>query len=326
MWDAFSAAGSLVHRPCGPRKSRMPLSVLMPAPVSTTTRRAAGQPAAHLLEAASTPAGYRPLDDAPERHRNCMTSPDLFHVEERRHADLPTFPIATLTVQAWPDPVIDAVGHDVRSRLRRALLARAARPVRHVAPAAARRRPRRAPRRLSSSTSPSPPPSSVSAPGPGGTRRSSARSTAAAASAPPTRSTSHTLRVRRKLPTAHPHPARPPARGPAGGPHRLDRGAQRRASRSTSSASEPRAWPCPSSSSARTSRPPSGSSTPGASTRRSPTRRWRGPSSGGRSPASFHAGSSRPTPPEDASKGPFGPPPSLATASMIPGRSGQGSG
>ena len=29
--------------------------------------------------------------------------------------DLPTFPIATLAVEAWPDPVIDAVGHDVRS-------------------------------------------------------------------------------------------------------------------------------------------------------------------------------------------------------------------
>ena len=28
---------------------------------------------------------------------------------------LPTFPLPTLTVQPWPDPVIDAVGHDVRS-------------------------------------------------------------------------------------------------------------------------------------------------------------------------------------------------------------------
>lgn len=28
---------------------------------------------------------------------------------------LPTFPLATLTIQPWPDPVIDAVGHDVRS-------------------------------------------------------------------------------------------------------------------------------------------------------------------------------------------------------------------
>jgi hypothetical protein len=27
----------------------------------------------------------------------------------------PTYPISTLAVEAWPDPVIDAVGHDVRS-------------------------------------------------------------------------------------------------------------------------------------------------------------------------------------------------------------------
>ena len=36
----FSASGFLVHTPCGPRKSGMPESVEIPAPVSTTTRRA----------------------------------------------------------------------------------------------------------------------------------------------------------------------------------------------------------------------------------------------------------------------------------------------
>ena len=36
----FSASGLLVHSPCGPRKSGMPESVEIPAPVSTTTRRA----------------------------------------------------------------------------------------------------------------------------------------------------------------------------------------------------------------------------------------------------------------------------------------------
>src|SRR6185436_13759342 len=40
MFDIFSASGFLVHSPCGPRKSGMPESVEMPAPVSTTTRRA----------------------------------------------------------------------------------------------------------------------------------------------------------------------------------------------------------------------------------------------------------------------------------------------
>src|SRR4051812_27648961 len=40
MLDIFSASGFFVHRPCGPRKSGMPESVEMPAPVSTTMRRA----------------------------------------------------------------------------------------------------------------------------------------------------------------------------------------------------------------------------------------------------------------------------------------------
>src|ERR687891_576462 len=35
-----SARGSRVQTPCGPRKSGMPESVLMPAPVSATNRRA----------------------------------------------------------------------------------------------------------------------------------------------------------------------------------------------------------------------------------------------------------------------------------------------
>src|SRR5687768_5893023 len=41
MLDIFSASGFLVHTPWGPRKSGMPESVEMPAPVRTTTRRAA---------------------------------------------------------------------------------------------------------------------------------------------------------------------------------------------------------------------------------------------------------------------------------------------
>src|SRR4029453_654854 len=38
MLESFSALGSLVQTPCGPRKSGMPDSVEMPAPVRTTTR------------------------------------------------------------------------------------------------------------------------------------------------------------------------------------------------------------------------------------------------------------------------------------------------
>src|SRR6185503_21323310 len=41
MLDIFSASGFFVHSPCGPRKSGMPESVEMPAPVRTTTRLAA---------------------------------------------------------------------------------------------------------------------------------------------------------------------------------------------------------------------------------------------------------------------------------------------
>src|SRR5688572_24280963 len=38
MSESFSAFGSRVHTPCGPRKSGMPESVEIPAPVRTTTR------------------------------------------------------------------------------------------------------------------------------------------------------------------------------------------------------------------------------------------------------------------------------------------------
>src|ERR1017187_912961 len=41
MLDNFSASGSRVHTPCGPRKSGMPDSVEIPAPVRITTRLAA---------------------------------------------------------------------------------------------------------------------------------------------------------------------------------------------------------------------------------------------------------------------------------------------
>ena len=60
MWAAFSAAGSLVQRPCGPRKSWMPLSVLIPAPVSTTTRSAcASQPRTWSSPSSSAVHGAR---------------------------------------------------------------------------------------------------------------------------------------------------------------------------------------------------------------------------------------------------------------------------
>src|ERR1700716_2462617 len=40
MLESFSASGSFVHSPCGPRKSGIPDSVEMPAPVRITIRLA----------------------------------------------------------------------------------------------------------------------------------------------------------------------------------------------------------------------------------------------------------------------------------------------
>src|SRR5258706_16167178 len=68
MFDLFSASGFLVHTPCGPRKSGMPESVEMPAPVRTTTRRASrtqlwtwSRKSRHLDLAAAADRGQRAL-------------------------------------------------------------------------------------------------------------------------------------------------------------------------------------------------------------------------------------------------------------------------
>src|SRR5687768_8516429 len=63
MLDIFSASGFLVHSPCGPRKSGMPESVEMPAPVRTTTRLAAS-----TQERASWIKALRHLDLAAAAH------------------------------------------------------------------------------------------------------------------------------------------------------------------------------------------------------------------------------------------------------------------
>src|SRR5688572_21015973 len=82
MLDIFSASGFFVHRPCGPRKSGMPESVEMPAPVRTTTRSAAftqsqttgtrsrfeTKPSGHLDLAAAAEAAGAHGRDAALRH------------------------------------------------------------------------------------------------------------------------------------------------------------------------------------------------------------------------------------------------------------------
>ena len=74
----FSAAGFFVHTPCGPRKSGMPDSVEMPAPVRITIARASrSQPAmvssasvARLRRRRSPAGGYRTRRDAGSREGN----------------------------------------------------------------------------------------------------------------------------------------------------------------------------------------------------------------------------------------------------------------
>src|SRR5437016_3950647 len=56
MWERRSARGSLVQTPLGPRKSGMPESVEIPAPVSTMTDRAALSHPAMAARSGSTPA------------------------------------------------------------------------------------------------------------------------------------------------------------------------------------------------------------------------------------------------------------------------------
>src|SRR5688500_18292012 len=57
MLESFSAAGFLVHTPFGPRKSGIPDSVEMPAPVSATTDAASRiQPAISSRATSSFPA------------------------------------------------------------------------------------------------------------------------------------------------------------------------------------------------------------------------------------------------------------------------------
>ena len=59
-WPCFSAPGFLVHTPCGPRKSGMPESVEMPAPVSTTTRSRLVDPAPHVAQVVHGPVRASP--------------------------------------------------------------------------------------------------------------------------------------------------------------------------------------------------------------------------------------------------------------------------
>ena len=184
---------------------------------------------------------------------------------------MPSFPIATLTVQPWPDPVIDAVGHEVRSpyveRFWLGLLGPSSTWLLRRLVAGLDERARRLRAR----------------PGPHRHRARPRRPVRAALAVPPL--DRPVLPVRRRppdrrdhpagaaqAPAAHPDPDRPASRRLCSRPTRRGPTRPRPASRSTSCGSEPAASPSPSSSSARTPRPPSASSTPGGCTPPSPTK------------------------------------------------------
>ena len=90
MSNNAAALGSRVHRPFGPRKSGMPESVLMPAPVSTTTRSLSPTDESEPRTWVQYPgwgSGVPPPADEPRRHQ---------------HGDHPEPPIATVAAPRGP--------------------------------------------------------------------------------------------------------------------------------------------------------------------------------------------------------------------------------
>src|SRR5689334_3504043 len=74
MFDIFSATGFWVHTPCGPRKSGMPESVEMPAPVRTTTRLAS---LSQVLASSSKLLGHLDLATAAYGRQRALRHDDL---------------------------------------------------------------------------------------------------------------------------------------------------------------------------------------------------------------------------------------------------------
>src|SRR4029077_288396 len=68
MFERRSAFGSLVHTPCGPRKSGMPDSVEIPAPVRATTRAApSSQDRTSSIASRMTSSGHNQATEAQRR-------------------------------------------------------------------------------------------------------------------------------------------------------------------------------------------------------------------------------------------------------------------
>src|SRR3954465_6827430 len=79
MFESFSASGSRVHNPLGPRKSGMPDSVEMPAPDKTTTRFAdSSQP--RTVSMLTVMAEFYPP-------RGCLLEVEVAHAEQPQQPD-----------------------------------------------------------------------------------------------------------------------------------------------------------------------------------------------------------------------------------------------
>src|SRR4029434_2022642 len=127
MVDCFSAAGLRVHTPCGPRKSGMPESVEMPAPVSATMRRAPRTQARTVAMSASAmgPSGAAEIDGVegpldcrrvvrPHEARHLAVSPEedqrgpeLHPERTRERAPGAVFHLEVAQVRTAPDSVGD---------------------------------------------------------------------------------------------------------------------------------------------------------------------------------------------------------------------------
>src|ERR1700693_1608240 len=86
MSESFSAAGLRVHTPFGPRKSGMPESVEIPAPVSTTTCSAAPSQVRTCATPSSTYLSLlsgRAHPDADQRELLDGRAPDDEHLSPR---------------------------------------------------------------------------------------------------------------------------------------------------------------------------------------------------------------------------------------------------
>src|SRR5918993_1346359 len=121
MLDSLSAFGFFVHTPLGPRKSGMPESVEIPAPVSTTMRSASATQVRAASWSSMPPVSrtrpgfpFRGRPDTQDRHPTSSRPTTDPAREVLVPTDPPPLP-PTVRITPWIDPVVDRRGHDPRS-------------------------------------------------------------------------------------------------------------------------------------------------------------------------------------------------------------------